>query len=91
MEWSVVVALLVVATSLSLLFIGVLWSALIAFGHRHYLFGVGSLICFPIALWYCIKYRAHSGEALRFLLPGVVLCSLCAVAGYLVFQNVSFS
>ncbi|QIZ76962.1 hypothetical protein [Ferrimonas lipolytica] len=72
-------AILALAVSASLLFVGVLWSAMIALGHKHYLFGLGILLFFPTALVYCWCYRDESKEASRFLYPGFVLTTICAV------------
>ncbi|WP_298439726.1 hypothetical protein [uncultured Ferrimonas sp.] len=88
MEWGVVAAILALGTAASMLFIGVLWSAMMALGQKRYLYGIAIIVCFPVALAYCLQYRQQSKDALKFLLPGLIGTALCAVpmvylSGYL--------
>ena len=66
------------ASGLGLIFVGTLTAVLIALGNKHYVFGVLTLVFFPIALIYGYLHRENMAYAMKLLIPGLLLFGLFA-------------
>ncbi len=71
-----VILIILIGTGAALFFVGSLIVVVTAFGHKQYVYGVLSLLFFPLSIAYCVQYREKGAYASKFLISGVLLVAV---------------
>ncbi|WP_200911645.1 hypothetical protein [Teredinibacter purpureus] len=88
-EW-VIILTITGGIGIALMFVGILITALTAIGNRHYFYGACCLLCFPVAIAYCLQHKKQSAYPAKMLLPGTVLTAITGVLGWWLYHYYGF-